>query len=430
MGPTNIVTGAQQALLAQSVGIWTATMHRQTNLNRLAGDFPKQSEAETHLRNQTSSSYPIVRSRDLSKMAGDQVLFDFMNPTGGKPIMAGKMASGRGAQMVFDGNRLRIDQSRYPVSAGDKMAQQRTKWELRKLAVAQSYGYMSRLSDQRELIHLCGSRGFQNTIEWAVPLASDPDFSSIMINPVLAPSNNRHYMVSGGYLVPFAASGNVVTIQTTDQITMSIIDSLASLLDELPLAPAPCVFKGDVMALDSPIRVLMVSPRSYSQFASQAAFRTLQAQAYQRAAAGKDLAVFKGEVGLFNNILIMKMPRPIRFYAGQPINHCATANSTTETTTDLVNASFGTTYAVDRSILLGAQALAEAFGKNQGTGVPFFFEEEEKDFKDKLEVMCGLVDGMSKVRFNVNFQGNIGTLPTDIGVIAIDSAVSIPSLVV
>ena len=430
MGPTNIVNGAQQALLAQSVGVWAATMHRQTNLNRLAGEFPKQSDAESKLRNQTSTDYPIVRSRDLSKLAGDEVLFDFMNPTGGKPIMGGKMASGRGQQMVFDGNRLRIDQSRYPVSGGDKMSQQRTKWDLRKMAVAQSYGFMARLSDQRELIHMCGSRGFQSTVEWAVPLASDADFSSIMINPVMAPTNNRHYMVSGGYLVPFAASGNVVSIQTTDQITMSIVDSLAALLDELPLAPTPVVFKGDEMAMDSPIRVLMLSPRSYAQFAAQSTFRTLQSNAYQRSANAKNLALFKGEVGLWNGILIIKMPRPIRFYSGNAINHCATASSTTETTTDLVNSNFGTTYAVDRAILMGAQGLAEAFGKNMGTGVPFFFEEEEKDFKDKLEVMCGIVDGMSKVRFNINFQGNVGTLPTDFGIIAIDSAVSIPSGVV
>lgn len=36
---------------------------------------------------------------------------------------------------------------------------------------------------------------------------------------------------------------------------------------------------------------------------------------------------------------------------------------------------FGTTYAVDRALLLGGQALAEAYGKARQTGNPYFWSE-------------------------------------------------------
>jgi hypothetical protein len=39
---------------------------------------------------------PIVRCMDLTKMAGDEVTFDLINPMGGKPIMGSRMAEGRG----------------------------------------------------------------------------------------------------------------------------------------------------------------------------------------------------------------------------------------------------------------------------------------------------------------------------------------------
>jgi hypothetical protein len=168
----------------------------------------------------------------------------------------------------------------------------------------------------------------------------------------------------------------------------------------------------------------MVSALQYSAFLQSGSFRTLQAQAIQRAAMAKNNPLFRGEAGLWNGILIVKMPRPIRFYAGDAINWCASATSETETTTDLVPSSFSTTYAVDRAILLGAQSLGEALGKARLSGVPYFWNEEELDHKDKLEVLVGKIGGYSKIRFDIDF-GDDGVQPTDHGVIAIDTAVKL-----
>ena len=117
------------------------------------------------------------------------------------------------------------------------------------------------------------------------------------------------------------------------------------------------------------------------------------------------------------------MPKPIRFYSGDSLRWCGSYTSETETATDLVPAAFGTGYAVDRAILLGGQALAEAWGKHVKTGNPFFFSEKELDHGDKLELLVGAINGRSKIRFEID-HGDSKQF-TDYGVMAIDTAVKL-----
>lgn len=337
--------------------------------------------------------------------------------------MGEQNAEGLGDRMSFSQDSLRINQARKPISAGGAMTQQRTPHQLRSLARGLAQNYMTRLEDQLTLVHLAGARGFANDIEWAVPLASDGDFSSICVNSIKAPTYNRHFISTGSGLEHCNASSNEIALATTDVMNTDVIDAIRTKLDSMALPPPPVVFKDDQAAMDSPIRVLLVSSEQYNSIVQSTNFRTFQANAMARAQMAKDNPLFRGDVGLWNGILIVKMPKPIRFYAGNAINWCASATSTTETTTDLAPAAFGTTYAVDRAILLGGQALAEAYGKARQTGNPYFWSEKELDHGDKLEILIGMINGKSKIRFLINH----GTQEeyTDFGVMAIDTAVKI-----
>lgn len=422
--PTNIPYGSPQAIQIQSAGLFAASMQRNTTLNRLTGKLPTQADAENNLRTQSSNNYPIVVCKDLQKSAGDEVTFDLINHLGGKPIMGGENAEGRGESMSFSQDKLRINQSRKPISAGDTMTQQRTKWQLRSLARTLGEAYMNRLIDQLTLVHMAGARGFHNNIEWAVPTIDDEDFNKICVNKVKAPTRNRHFISTGSGIEPVKASGNEITIATTDVINMDVVDGIRTVIDSMALPPAPVIFDGDKAGADAPLRVLLVSPEQYTAFIQSTTFRTLQANAMARSQLAGGNPLFQGDAGLWNGILIVKMPKPIRFYAGDPLHWCASKTSETETTTDLVPASFASTdHAVDRAILLGGQALASAFGRNVKTGNPFFWSEKEMDHGDKLEVLIGMINGMSKIRFLVDH----GTEEqyTDNGIIAIDTAVKI-----
>ena len=425
MGATNLPYGSPQAITLQSAGLFAANMQRNTTLNRLTGKFPQQADAESTIRKQSSNEMPIVRCMDLQKKAGEEITFDLINPMGGKPIMGSRNAEGLGRAMSFSQDRLRINQARYPISAGDTMTQQRTPHELRKLGRALGENYMNRLADQLILTHLAGARGFHDNIEWAVPKASDADFAEIAVNTVKAPTKNRHFMSTGSGMETIKAAGNEITIATTDVMNADLVDALRTQLDSMAVPPPPVVFEGDKMAADSPLRVLLVSSEQYTSFlqSNSGNFRTLQANAMARSQQAGQNPLFMGDAGLWNGILIIKMPKPIRFYSGDSLRWCSSYTSETETATDLVPAAFGTGYAVDRAILLGGQALAEAWGKHVKTGNPFFFSEKELDHGDKLELLVGAINGRSKIRFEID-HGDTKQF-TDYGVMAIDTAVKL-----
>lgn len=424
--PTNIPYGDTRANTIQSAGLFAACMQRLSTINRLTGPMPKQSETSMTLRNQSSNKMPIVRCDDLKKMAGDEITFDLINPIGGKPIMGEKVAEGRGDSMTFSTDSLRINQSRKPISAGGKMTQQRTPHELRTLARDQAQGYMDRLVDQVSLVHLAGARGFADDIEWSVPLASDADFAEIMVNTIKAPTYNRHFISAGtGGIEHVSESGDEIAIATTDLMTVDVIDAIRTKIDGMPLAPPSVHFPNDQAANDSPLRVLLVSSEQYTsiQTSNSGAFRTFQSNAHARAQLAGQHPLFMGEVGLWNGILIVKMPKPIRFYGSDTIYYCASATSETETTCVVDNAFTAAGYAVDRALLLGGQALAQAFGKTRQTGTPFFWSEKEMDHGDKLEVLVGMINGCSKIRFLIDHGAQ--SEYTDFGVMAIDTAVKI-----
>lgn len=424
MAETVIPYGSPQAVRVQSAGLFAASMQRQTTLNRLTGKLPQQADAEATLRRQSGNQLPIVRAQDLTKTAGDEITFDLINPIGGKPIMGEAYAEGKGERMDFSQDSLRINQTRKPINAGGKMTQQRTPHQLRPLAMSLATDYMTRFEDQLSIVHLAGARGFANDIEWAVPLASDPDFSSIVVNTVKAPTRNRHFMSTAAGIEKIVAGGNEITIASTDVMNIDVVDAIRTKLDSMPLPPPPVRFEGDQMSQDSPMRVLLCSSEQYTSLVRSTNFRTLQANAMARSQMAKQNPLFMGEAGLWNGILIVKMPKPIRFYAGDSLRWCPSTTANTETSTDLVPAGFGTTYAVDRALLLGGQALAQAYGKFRQSQSSYFYSEKELDHGDKVEILLGMIGGTSKIQFLID-HGGAQKEYTDFGVMAIDTAVTI-----
>ena len=420
---TRMPAGAKGAMIKLAVGVFHACMRRNTTLNRLTGKMPKVQDVAAGIRRQTPVTMPIVRCDDLRKHMGDEVTFHFDQPVGAYPIMGSEYAKGRGVGMGLDEDRLRINQARFPLDLGDNMTELRQPYEMRSLGRPKLQRLMDGYIDQSILVHMAGARGFHdNKIEWQVPLASHPRFAQILINRVKAPTRNRHLVAAAGSITEPVNNSGELQIATTDMFSMDIVDSVRSWMDQIPLPPPPVQFEGDVAATDSPIRVMLVSPAQYHQFATDKDFRTYQANAYQRARLAKDHPLFLGEAGLWNGILIVKMPKPIRFYAGDELKICESYTSEEETALKVPD-SFGGEFAVDRAILLGGQALAQAFGSSRKSGFPFFWSEEEDDHGDKMEMLIGAILGMSKVRFAVD-NGEERHF-TDHGVTVLDTAVKI-----
>lgn len=424
MSKTNTPYGAPTNLVTQAAGLFATHLRRNSTLNLLSGPMPKgEAGAEATLRKQTTQHLPIVRVQDLGKNKGDEVTFNLLNPVGGYPIMGSEYAEGRGVGLSLSEDRLRVNQARFPVDLGNVMSQIRSPADLRKLGKPVAQSQMDAYCDQSLLVHMAGARGFQDSIDWRVPTTDHPKFNEIMVNRVKAPTKNRHFLVSGDGVSQVNVNAGEVTLATTDQFSLDTVDSMRTLMDEMVLPPPIVKFEGDVAAEDSPLRVWLVSPSQYNWFARQKDFRTFQGAALARASQANQHNIFKGDVGLWNNFIIRKMPRPIRFYSGDVIKYCASYTSAEESDM-LVPESFADKFAVDRSIILGGQAIGEAFASSDKSGVPFFWSEKEMDHGDKWEVLQGVIRGVSKIRFDVN-TGDSNEL-TDYGVTVVDSVV--PSL--
>lgn len=423
-GKTHMPYGDPSAQIEQAAGLFATHTQRNTTMNRLTGKMPKgEAGAEATLRKQTSQHMPIVRCQDLTKSRGDEVTFHLLNPVGAKPIMGSKQAEGRGVAMKLSEDRLRVNQARFPVDLGDVMTQIRSPADFRRLGRPVAQGLADKYVDQTLLAHMAGARGFHDNIEWVVPTTADADFADIMVNPVKAPTKNRHFICDGGNgIKPFTVNAGEVDLQTADLMKMDTIDGLRTYMEQIALPPPAVKFEGDKMAEDSPLRVLMVSPAQYSTFSTDPSFRQLQASAMARATQAGQHPLFMGDAGLWNGVLIVKMPKPIRFYAGDTIKYCADFASETESSC-IVPAGFGTTHAVDRAILLGGQAIAEAWASSEKSKLPFFWSEKELDHGDKAELLLGLIRGVSKIRFEVD-HGN-GKQITDYGASVLDTVVPI-----
>ncbi|WP_313080471.1 DUF4043 family protein [Pulveribacter sp.] len=424
MTKTAVGAGSPNAQFVQAAGLFAQSMQRNSTLNRMVGKMPSsEGEVNQVLRKQTSTDMPIVRTVDLNRGKGDEVEFHFVQPVGAYPIMGSRMAEGKGTGITLDKARVRVNQARFPVDVGDTMTDLRSPVDFRKVGRPIAQSLMDAYQDQSMLVHLAGARGYHDNIEWRLPTADHPDFAEMAINEVKAPTANRHFLADGDAIKPFAVNAGEVDLASTDRLDMDVVDSIRTVIESIALPPPAIKIPGDKVAEDSPLRCLLVSPAQYHSFAQDPNFRQFQANAMARASKAENHPLFLGEVGLWNGVLICKMPKPIRFYAGDTIRYCASKTSEAESTC-VVPAGFGTTHAVDRALLLGGQALAQAFAASRHGGMPFFWKEKDFDHGDKMELLIGAIQGLAKVRWLVD-QGNGTKHFTDHGAFAIDTAVPI-----
>lgn len=429
MAGTQIPVGSPLARKVFGAALFANTQRQPSLANNLTGPAPKQSGAEAKLKGQTSPDMPLVRVTDLSKSQGDVVSVDLINQTGGKPIMGDRMAEGKGERLDMSSMDIRIDLTTKVVDAGGKMTQQRTIHNLRGLAMANLQGWFKRFHDQSSIVHLAGARGNQVGTDWVVPLPTDPDYSEIMVNPVKAPTYNRHYVADGSTLVQ--GGQQLASIDTSDILRLEHIDQLGALIDDMEFKLQPIKLPGDQAADDSPLYLLLVSNRQWQSILTNTGANTLQWRAFlqnawNRAtsfAGGKRHPLFTGEAGVWHNILVRKGDRAIRFGAGDTVNYCTAGGQSTAAESTVTVSSLSAGYYVDRALLLGAQALAHVYGRNQGSDTYANWMERRYNFERNLEVAGEVMGGKAKLRFSIP-DSHGDRIPTDHGVLVFDTVVN------
>lgn len=421
------------ALVKESVALTAVAIKAPTDLTPLIGKAPSQSGAESIVKQQSNPGLPGILVTDLSaKKAGTQVTIEAYDTLDGDPIMGDEVREGRGENVDISSMDAKVNLASKVINAvPGTMIDQRTRINLRSMAMAQLMGYFPRLLWNRTLVHLAGARGDQRGKAWhikTVAQSSTAEFNSKMINPVLAPTYNRHLVIDGtGFVQGGAQLGSIAS---DDVWTLQHVDALAEYVDSLEFKIQPIKLPDDPAANYSPIRgVLYLDPVAYQTLLTSTTsgynIRTWQANAMERAnlMGLKKHPLFMGDVVMWNRIVIRPMEYTIGFTTGDTPAIISSANRYTATeTTATIGSGFTTTHRVSRAIFMGAQAFAVLQGNNTSSGTTASFKERVYDYDSKHEAMGEWMGGETKLRFS--FRDADGNLePTDHGVIAIDASV-------
>lgn len=406
---TVIPFGSPQAKKVFSVGLFSKVQHSPGFMNLLSGEMPNDGKFGQNAKGQTSPDYPVVKCGDLSKQRGDAVSIDLFNILQGKPVMGDKKVEGRMMALTSSSMDVRINQMRGGADAGGRMTQQRTQHNLRNIAMTGVQAWMTRGEDQTGLVHLAGARGTQNTTDWVVPLASDSDFADIMVNPVKAPTKNRYFCTNDATSPADMGTNDAMTFQDIDRITAIVRES------SVPLTPIR--IKGDEAAWNSPLWAWFLTERQWLYLksrTSQTTWNEAVKNAFERKSAmgGAKHPLFDNyEAIMWNGVLIKRLNRyAIRFNAGDSV--VVDTGGTDGGTYTESNVTAATS--IDRSILVGGQALAKAYGKSNSD---YYYDWSEKlvDHDNAVEIVAASMSGSAKVRFRID------GVDTDHGVVVVDS---------
>jgi len=409
--PTNISDAQASKLFGQALFVEASSANVFSNL--LCDSAPMAvEESKVDGSKQTSKAAPCVRVTNLEKQAGNELTLDLFQQLHTEPVMGDDDIEGRLASLKKGEFSLKIDQYRQGVDSGGKMTQQKTPHDLRKVARSLLGPQGNKLRDQVMQVQLAGDRGTLERKDWMVPVATAASFSKIMVNPVRPPTFDHHTYANGKTVMDGLVAADTFSLTDVDRLMLQIEE------DAFPLQPIS--YTGDERAMYDPLYVLYISPRQWFDFWTSASAENTSGRRWQdlitaahNRTKGMDHPLFKGDCAMWSNILIKKAPRAIGWNAGD------VATVSTNEATGLITADVTPSVPVHRAVLLGAQAVAEAWGDAGGKS-PFKHISKLVDHDNRVEQSISSIRGCAKIRF----QGGDGRV-NDHGVISLDTAVSV-----
>lgn len=345
----------------------------------LAVDTRKKSYFENRFIG-TDDNNIIQRKTELETDAGDRISFDLCVQMRNRPTYGDARLEGKEESLKFYTDEVIIDQVRHAASAGGKMSRKRTAHDMRMIAKNRLGDYFARLVDELFFMYLSGARGInQDFIE-------DTTYTGFAGNGFDAPDS--------GHLMYGGSATSKATLAGTDKMTVSVIEkavtkaAMMQALDPKVANMVPVTNGADDQY------VLLMSPfQEYDLRTSTTTGQWLDIQKAAAASEGRNNPIFKGGLGMINNVVLHKHRNVIRFddYGS------------------------GSNVKAARALFLGRQAAVVAYGT--AGGLRYSWEENTKDYGNEPTVASGFIGGIKKTRFNSK----------DFGVLSIDTAAADPN---
>lgn len=328
----------------------------------------------------TDDNAPIQRLTDLESGAGDKISFDLSVQLRGKPTYGDNRAKGKEEALKFFTDEVVIDQMRHPVSAGGRMTRKRTSHDLRKIAKNRLSDYWAKFIDELHFIYLSGARGINEDFIEAT------DWTGHATNPIQAPDS--------GHLIYGGSATSKATLTANDKMSRAVIEKAAvkarmmRALDPSTANMMPVMINGEAHY------VCVMTPFQEHDLRTADTAGWLEIQKAAAAAEGRNNPIFKGGLGMINNVVLHSHESVIRFN----------------------DYGAGSNVAAARALFLGRQAGVVAYGNGDG-GLRYTWQEEVEDYGNEPTVIAGTIIGVKKSRFNGK----------DFGVLSIDTAAKDPN---
>jgi len=325
------------------------------------------------------ASMPIQMLPQLESDAGEQITFDLSMQLRQQPIEGDDVQEGTEEDLKFYTDAVFIDQMRGGTNSGGRMTRKRTIHDLRRVARSRQAEWWGRIFDELLFIYISGSRG--GNTEYIFPTS----YTGFANNGLDTP--DAEHVMYGGDATSFA------TISDNDQITTLEIDRAATKAVMMGGGTQGTPQIQPIMVDGEEHYVLLMSPwQAFDLRTATGASNWLEIQKAAATAEGRSSPIFKGGLGMHNNVVLHSHKGVIRF----------------------TNAGAGGAEPAARSLFLGSQAAVVAFG-SPGTGLRFNWHEETRDNGNQLIISTSSIFGLKKTRFTIE-----GTAK-DFGVIALDT---------
>lgn len=371
--------------------------------NLLTGDAPTMIDAYDG-KKQTSPKAPVVMINDLAVNHGNQVSVTIVHDLVEKPSMGIEKRDGYEEDVSTGTFDMRIDQYHKSVKIELMMEQQKVGYNRKKLGRPLLVTYHGKVADELCIYHLCGARGTYAGVDRIIPTDADADYTKIIVNPLTAPTFDRKFYCGSATGI---SSGTAIT--TADTFSTTDVRTFKEAIELMPHPLQPVSMAGE-----EALYLGFITPKMWSSYeASSTDFQTQVANAKSRVS-GWNHPLFQGDMFVKDGILFKKYNKPVGWQEGENIMVAADDDAATESA-EAVPA--GVT--VERGFILGAQALAMAYGSVLPGGKGNFKMDGELYNQNALwRQWIDWVNGLAKIRF-ADSAGRVN----DYGVIAFDAAV-------
>lgn len=330
------------------------------------------------------SNMPIQMLPHLENDAGEQITYDLNMQLKMQPIEGDETLEGKEEDLKFYTDQVYIDQARGGVNTGGRMTRKRTLHDLRKIARKRQSEWWARVFDELHFMYLAGARGIN--ADYIFPTT----YTGRANNSLTAP-DSEHILYSGAATSKASlVVGDIMSLTTIDRLVAKAT-MMGGGTTGLPQIQ-PIDIDGDEHY------VLTMTPwDEYNVRTSSTTGQWLDIQKAAAAAEGRNNPIFKGNLGMYNDVILHKHKAVTRFS-----DYGAGAN-----------------LAASRSLFMGVQAAVCAFG-SPGTGLRYDWHEESRDNGNQAVISTSSIFGLKKTTFTID-----GTA-RDFGVVAVDSAAADP----